>query len=550
MRGGLSLAPDPSQAPVLEHQRGGLLVTGPPGSGKTAVLRERFARLLEGGVHPERVGLLVLSRRAAREGREAIVRRLARSLPDVPVFTVHGFAFRVLGRRFPDLGYDQPPQVLSAPEQYAVVRELLAGERAEDWPTFGHLLTVRGFAQQVADFLLRAQERLLSPEELAGIAERSDRPGYGELAAFYGRYADAQMAAGRTDFAGLLFQASALLRRDLSAEEALSHVMVDDYQDVTQATEGILGALAPAADSVVVAADPAGHVFAYRGGSREPLDRIERTVPGPRRGGGAAGARGGRRGARPPRERKRLSRARKQNLRTVSTASDMRSGLLGRLEADGGGTHPDLVAVLEALLTDGDTVHRGAVHAAQVGDDETVARGSHLGMTTGGLRVREGHGAIREPADRGGLVPELDPASVRQYQRPEVRRLALDDLGHDLELAGAELVVLDQRHGDGPHERVRLVPGVLAGGVGELALEHVGVAGEAFEVVRGEVDDDVVGHHGPAPHADHAPGVERACDLPPDLDGLEAGPESLGERPLDEPLEPPLEALEPHRAAV
>lgn len=283
MRGGLSLAPDPAQVPVLEHQRGGLLVTGPPGSGKTVVLRERFARLLERGVDPERVGLLVLSRRAAKEGREAIVRRLARSLPDVSVFTVHGFAFRVLGRRFPDLGYDQPPQVLSAPEQYAVVRELLAGERPEDWPTFRHLLAVRGFAQQVADFLLRVQERLLGPEDLAEIAQRSERPGYGELAAFYGRYADAQMAAGRTDFAGLLFQASALLRRDLSAEEALSHVMVDDYQDVTHAAEGILGALAGAADSVVVAADPAGHVFAYRGGSREPLDRIERTVPGLRR---------------------------------------------------------------------------------------------------------------------------------------------------------------------------------------------------------------------------------------------------------------------------
>lgn len=277
------LEPDPAQGQVLDHASGPLLVTGPPGTGKTAILRERFVRLVEAGADPSRVALFALSRRAARETREALIRRLARSLAEVPVFTVHGFAFRVLGRRFRDLGYREPPQVLSAPEQYAVVRELLAGERPADWPSFAGLLEVRGFAQQVADLVLRAQERLLGPEELAEAAQRSGRPEYAEVAAFYGRYLDAQLAGGRTDFAGLLFQAATLLRRDLSEEEAYPHVLVDDYQDVTHATEAILEALGRAAATVVVAADPPGHVFGYRGGSREPLERLDRTLPGLRR---------------------------------------------------------------------------------------------------------------------------------------------------------------------------------------------------------------------------------------------------------------------------
>jgi len=36
--------PDPVQQAVLDHVRGPLLVNGGPGTGKTAVLRERFAR--------------------------------------------------------------------------------------------------------------------------------------------------------------------------------------------------------------------------------------------------------------------------------------------------------------------------------------------------------------------------------------------------------------------------------------------------------------------------------------------------------------------------
>jgi superfamily I DNA/RNA helicase len=275
-----SITPDPDQRHVIDHERGSLLVTGPPGSGKTWLLRERFARLVEDGADPERVAFITLHRRAARDGREALVRRLGRSLADIPVFTVHGFAFRVFARRFDDLGYPEPPAILSAPDQYATIRGLLAEERAEDWPRFAALLRVRGFAEQVADFVLRAQERLLDPDGLDALVQRSGKEEYREVARFYRRYLDEQRRHGRVDFAGLLRETVGLLDRDLSEAEAFVHVLVDDYQDATPATEGILRALGRAAESVVVAADPAAHVFSYRGGSPEPLARLGDTLPG------------------------------------------------------------------------------------------------------------------------------------------------------------------------------------------------------------------------------------------------------------------------------
>ncbi|MGH2683718.1 MAG: ATP-dependent helicase [Actinomycetota bacterium] len=267
----LPLVPDPEQGRVLDHGRGTLLVTGPPGSGKTTLLRERFARLVEGGVPPERLVLLTLNRRAAREARDWLLSRLRRSVPDLPVYTAHGLAFRVLGRRFGDLGYTHPPQVLSAPEQYAVVRRMLREDPPDRWHRFAELLAVRGFAREVADFCLRSQERLLEPDDLDALVSRSDRGEYREIAGFYRRYLGALAEAGQCDFAGLLLQAVRLLGRGTPEEDRFQHVLVDDYQDATLASEGIVRALGASADSVVVAADPNGHVFAYRGGTLEPL---------------------------------------------------------------------------------------------------------------------------------------------------------------------------------------------------------------------------------------------------------------------------------------
>src|SRR5438876_9054627 len=98
------IEPDPAQRRVLEHERGALLVTGDAGTGKTAVLEERFARLLEGDRDPERVVLVVGSARARDRVRRRLLRRLRTSLPSLRVVTIHGLAYQVLLQRFSLLG--------------------------------------------------------------------------------------------------------------------------------------------------------------------------------------------------------------------------------------------------------------------------------------------------------------------------------------------------------------------------------------------------------------------------------------------------------------
>ncbi len=268
------LEPDPEQERVLAHARGPMLVTGPAGTGKTAVLLERFARLIEQGADPERVGLVVRTKRARVAARSAILTRLRSSLPSLRVVTVQGLAHHVLGARFALLDHDQPPEVLTAADQFAKVRELLEGELPEDWPAYGAMLGMRGFADEVRQFVLRAQEALVPPEEVERKAGARGLTGWLELARFYRRYLNVLDDEGLVDFAGLIGQAAA----GASNGEALfDHLLVDDYQDATFAAERLLVELAPA--SLVVAADPDAHVFSFQGTTDVPVRRFTTVFP-------------------------------------------------------------------------------------------------------------------------------------------------------------------------------------------------------------------------------------------------------------------------------
>ncbi len=268
-------SPDVNQRLVLDHGDGALLVTGGAGTGKSAVLRERFARLIEGGADPERVALVVGSRRARDATRPALLDRLPASLPELRVVTVHGLAHRVLRERHAVLGYVEPPEVLSAADQFAKVQELLVGQDPAAWPAYGSLLGMRGFADEVRQFLLRAQEALRTPEEIEAEAARRDLTGWGELARFYREYQQVMDALNVVDFAMLLQRAATAAP---GGPPLLDHLIVDDFQDTTIAAEAIVHGIG--ARGLVAAGDPEAYVFSFQGTTREPILRFAERANG------------------------------------------------------------------------------------------------------------------------------------------------------------------------------------------------------------------------------------------------------------------------------
>src|SRR5580692_9448240 len=141
---------DEAQQQVVSHSVGPLLVLAGPGTGKTTAIVESVVQRIAGrGIDPARVLVLTFSRKAAEELRERITMRLGRTTRQPLALTFHSYAYALVRREFA-LGGDEPPTLLSGPDQLLEVRRLLRGE-AEDggrgWPErLRPALATRGFA--------------------------------------------------------------------------------------------------------------------------------------------------------------------------------------------------------------------------------------------------------------------------------------------------------------------------------------------------------------------------------------------------------------------
>jgi superfamily I DNA/RNA helicase/RecB family exonuclease len=286
--GGITL--DTDQQRVVDHGPGPLTVLGGPGTGKTRVLEERFVHLSkQEGCSPDRILLLVPNRVQKMDLQDRLTRRLLfdegfGAVIAVPVYTWHGLAHHLVSRHYDRLAYPEPPVLLTSPEQWGDVRDALADEDAVNWPHHHHLLKNRGFVDEVVDFCIRAEQRLLDNAQLDALA--AARPAWGDVIRFFKAHRERLRSRSRVDYPTLLADAAELIAQHDDVRESLHqrflHILVDDGQELALVQQRLLHFLAgfdlgnPANRSLVLAGDPDSSIETFRGAEPDWIDGFEK----------------------------------------------------------------------------------------------------------------------------------------------------------------------------------------------------------------------------------------------------------------------------------
>ncbi|HEX2196544.1 MAG TPA: ATP-dependent helicase, partial [Actinomycetota bacterium] len=274
---------DEAQRSVVDHAAGPLVAFGGPGTGKTTVLEHRFLRLAAES-SPDRILLLVPNRAQKMALQERLARTLLsgdrRALIEVPVYTWHGLAHHLVTRHYDRLAYPEPPVLLTSPEQWGAVRDALASEEPANWPHHGHLLKNPGFVDEVVDFCIRAEQRLLDDGQLDALA--AARPAWGDVVRFFKGHRRNLRNRSRVDYPTLLADAAELVAQHDEVRAALQvrflHLLVDDGQELALVQQRLLHFLAgfdePGNEqrSLVVAGDPDSAIETFRGAEPDWID--------------------------------------------------------------------------------------------------------------------------------------------------------------------------------------------------------------------------------------------------------------------------------------
>ncbi|HVY49395.1 MAG TPA: UvrD-helicase domain-containing protein, partial [Minicystis sp.] len=259
----MALGLNPSQAEAVEHHHGPLLVLAGAGSGKTRVVTQRIARLLERGVASRSILAMTFTNKAAAEMRERVVTLVGQKIAkDLSVSTFHRFGLSVLGQETQALGFRGAQfAILDQGDTTGIVREILRTMQT-------------GRSYDVAAILARISNAKNAFVDVETWREKQrSGPGiddYDEIAMeVYPRYQAALRSLQAFDFDDLICEVVRLWTRRSDVLERwrqrYRYVIVDEYQDTNHAQLELVRLLAGEHKNVCVVGDDDQSIYAWRG---------------------------------------------------------------------------------------------------------------------------------------------------------------------------------------------------------------------------------------------------------------------------------------------
>tara|TARA_R110000822_G_scaffold226254_10_gene358934 strand:+ start:7225 stop:9303 length:2079 start_codon:yes stop_codon:yes gene_type:complete len=264
---------NPQQKAAVKYIDGPLLVLAGAGSGKTSVITQKIAYLInQCGISARNIAAVTFTNKAAREMKarsgKLVSGKEARGLT---VSTFHNLGLTIIRRESKQLGFKRGFSIFDAEDAKNLLKELMLKSSDLD---ADHL----DLAQSQ---ISRWKNDLRSPAQALSQAENS---GEQSIAMVYERYSQALRAYNAVDFDDLILIPACLFRDHPDILEKwqnrIRYLLVDEYQDTNHAQYQLVKLLAGTRCALTVVGDDDQSIYAWRGAKPENLVQLNEDFPG------------------------------------------------------------------------------------------------------------------------------------------------------------------------------------------------------------------------------------------------------------------------------
>ncbi|MCX7028607.1 MAG: UvrD-helicase domain-containing protein [Spirochaetes bacterium] len=252
------------QAEAVRSTEGPLLILAGAGSGKTRVVTWRIAFLLEKGVSQSEILAVTFTNKAAREMAQRVKELVPRRLSRLSVSTFHAFGAKVLREHAGLLGWRPNFTIYDAQDQVQLVKR-----------------TARELGVKTESFDAKKTASLVSSVKTGRLALRKAPR---ELTALYKEYQANRKLYNAVDFDDLIMLPIELLKTRPEVRQAYQerfrYLLVDEFQDTSEAQYDLMRLLSGPAGNVCVVGDDDQSIYSWRGADYANILRFERDFPG------------------------------------------------------------------------------------------------------------------------------------------------------------------------------------------------------------------------------------------------------------------------------
>lgn len=256
------------QLMAVKHIDGPMLVLAGAGSGKTRVLTNRIAYLIENGVRIENILAITFTNKAAKEMKDRVMKLIGMDAKSIQISTFHSLGLRIIKENYARLGYKSNFVILDSDDTLTVVKKIMKDLNLN--PKFYN-------ARDIRNKISSAKNEMMGPQEYAKV--EFDR----NIIAVYESYNNKLLINNSVDFDDLLILPIKLFRMYPDVlkyyQDKYKYVLIDEYQDTNEAQYIFTKMLCNNHKNIFVVGDNDQAIYAFRGANYKNILNFEKDYP-------------------------------------------------------------------------------------------------------------------------------------------------------------------------------------------------------------------------------------------------------------------------------